>query len=819
MDLQAQYEFLVQHGTQCDPSLVISSSRSHDQDRSNNHNVNENVNEKVEIENRILNLFEQLRDEPYTRPLAQEVFKLCVTSIELNPDVVDTDIGNAAVAVAVAAVGYIDIDSIVLQSFPQALNYEMNKNYIVLDSKYDDRIHSSFFLLQKETSGSSGSSGSAFSIVQQMLAWLLSKSRPTPTPSSSNSLSSSLTSSIHELVYDASLIGSMFYKLIQNDFSSKQHEEEEEEEKWIFLQQQCHFLQSSSRNSSSSSSSLKDQLLIPPPQQQEQRQLHQHQQESMYIQEQKCPNHYKYCCSIHSPQGTSILMTRHLHLPLSVLPPKHELSLPYSYVYHHHGNENNSQDIVSTLPMSLQNDLPFIITIREHTATPISISKSKSQPQKNQNEPKNFYHIVLEQECLPTSLTCRNCMKTSLFNTGECTLCARYCSCFCDLLCNTDDNVEEKVVSKVLHYGNYYRSDSHGNSNSHSNSYGNSNSHGNSNDNEVDADGTGRKENDSYVMKRLNKDGKRLIPRIVHQTWYEELTIEKYPNFSRLTESWKQKGWDYRFYNNSDADIFLSTHFPLEVKEAYDVLIPGAFKADLFRYCALFIHGGVYADIDVLLQSKLDVAIDDDIGFMIPLDEKPGREKGHQMCLWNGFMASAPGHPFLAKVIETVVNNIRNRFTELDVMNTLCPNVDFTLSYNYNILFTTGPCILGATVNRFIDRHPQTPHEIGELNITNLENNIKSKIPGKVIILEGNKQEMGAFRFTYTKKNLIMASTDMPDFDDRMSSNNAGKDGKVHVPDDHYSKTRSKANVYGLKGLYKDLNIANELIRFELPTV
>jgi len=57
------------------------------------------------------------------------------------------------------------------------------------------------------------------------------------------------------------------------------------------------------------------------------------------------------------------------------------------------------------------------------------------------------------------------------------------------------------------------------------------------------------------------------------------------------------------------------------VKEAYDALIPGAFKADLFRYCVLFIYGGVYADIDVMLTSKLEMAIDDDVGFMVPLDK------------------------------------------------------------------------------------------------------------------------------------------------------------------------------------------------------
>ena len=93
------------------------------------------------------------------------------------------------------------------------------------------------------------------------------------------------------------------------------------------------------------------------------------------------------------------------------------------------------------------------------------------------------------------------------------------------------------------------------------------------------------------------------------------------PNFSRLAQSWKnQAGWNYRFYLDNDIEIFLSTHFPPEVKEAYDALSPGAFKADLFRYCVLFVYGGVYADVDVLLESKLDVVIENDVGFMVPLD-------------------------------------------------------------------------------------------------------------------------------------------------------------------------------------------------------
>lgn len=73
---------------------------------------------------------------------------------------------------------------------------------------------------------------------------------------------------------------------------------------------------------------------------------------------------------------------------------------------------------------------------------------------------------------------------------------------------------------------------------------------------------------------------------------------EKYPNMSRLIESWKRSGWTYHFWDDASAADFLSLHFPPEVREAYDAIIPGAFKADLFRYCVLLIQGGVYADMD-----------------------------------------------------------------------------------------------------------------------------------------------------------------------------------------------------------------------------
>jgi hypothetical protein len=44
---------------------------------------------------------------------------------------------------------------------------------------------------------------------------------------------------------------------------------------------------------------------------------------------------------------------------------------------------------------------------------------------------------------------------------------------------------------------------------------------------------------------------------------------------SRLIESWKKSGWEYYFYDDDTAVEFLSTHFPPEVREAYESIIPG----------------------------------------------------------------------------------------------------------------------------------------------------------------------------------------------------------------------------------------------------
>jgi hypothetical protein len=63
---------------------------------------------------------------------------------------------------------------------------------------------------------------------------------------------------------------------------------------------------------------------------------------------------------------------------------------------------------------------------------------------------------------------------------------------------------------------------------------------------------------------------------------------------------------------------------------------------------------------------------------------------------------------------------------------------------------------------------------------------------------------MGAHRFTFLEKNLVVAATDLPDADDRANQEKQPK---------HYSKTKV-IGIYGLHLVYTDNVSADEELRF-----
>jgi mannosyltransferase OCH1-like enzyme len=180
-----------------------------------------------------------------------------------------------------------------------------------------------------------------------------------------------------------------------------------------------------------------------------------------------------------------------------------------------------------------------------------------------------------------------------------------------------------------------------------------------------------------------------MIPKLFFQTWK---TKELSPVLQAFVDSWKQHNPSYTFHLFDDADCekFLETHFPQRIVDAYKNLIPGAFKADLWRYCVLYIYGGVYSDIDTICKGSLDTFLPEGVDFVTPVDLNDNNED-RLWYLFNSFIAATPKHPVLLQCISRVVANIEFKFVPQCRM-------DFA-----------GPGILGQEVNTYLGQPPFTP--------------------------------------------------------------------------------------------------------------
>jgi hypothetical protein len=85
----------------------------------------------------------------------------------------------------------------------------------------------------------------------------------------------------------------------------------------------------------------------------------------------------------------------------------------------------------------------------------------------------------------------------------------------------------------------------------------------------------------------------------------------------------------------------------------------------------------------------------------------------------------------------------------------LCPAPELSVQHAFSTLFTAGPCILGLTLNEVMGRDLQQTFVEGDLEMNGGGN--PDGVPGRTIILQQNKWDMGAHRFTWVENNLVVA--------------------------------------------------------------
>lgn len=164
-----------------------------------------------------------------------------------------------------------------------------------------------------------------------------------------------------------------------------------------------------------------------------------------------------------------------------------------------------------------------------------------------------------------------------------------------------------------------------------------------------------------------------MIPKWIHQTWKSKDTNEK---VDELRNSWisLHPNFKYSYYDDVDIDKFIRRYFDNRVYASFKRIINGSLKADFFRYCVLYIHGGVYVDIDISCILPLtDGIIDFDIDELVTAtdyQEKDYQSMNHTYrrdCIYQAFLCAQPFHPFMKYMINYMCFVMNNDLYKNDI--------------------------------------------------------------------------------------------------------------------------------------------------------
>ena len=152
-------------------------------------------------------------------------------------------------------------------------------------------------------------------------------------------------------------------------------------------------------------------------------------------------------------------------------------------------------------------------------------------------------------------------------------------------------------------------------------------------------------------------------------------------------------------FTHEDVNAYMRENASTSEYDAFDALIPWAYKIDLWRTVIIWRQGGIYLDADTRLLKPVDKILDLSIDMVqIPKDRGPD-------CLWNGLFASNKGNVHTKTITARIVHNIRSR------------SWGYEDSPKEPWLGITGPCTFGKALGSHycaVGRMHTDGHHIGD---------------------------------------------------------------------------------------------------------
>jgi hypothetical protein len=168
---------------------------------------------------------------------------------------------------------------------------------------------------------------------------------------------------------------------------------------------------------------------------------------------------------------------------------------------------------------------------------------------------------------------------------------------------------------------------------------------------------------DTNNIKNLQNLGNiKTIPLNLYQTWK---TLDLPPKMKENVELLKKQNPEFTHYLYDDKMCrdFIEEHFDKSILYTFDKLNPGAYKADLFRYCVLYINGGIYLDIKYRCVKNFKLIYLTNTEYYV-------RDLSHNNGIHGIYQALLICYPYnniLLKCINDIVNIVKNNYRGLDI--------------------------------------------------------------------------------------------------------------------------------------------------------
>jgi mannosyltransferase OCH1-like enzyme len=153
------------------------------------------------------------------------------------------------------------------------------------------------------------------------------------------------------------------------------------------------------------------------------------------------------------------------------------------------------------------------------------------------------------------------------------------------------------------------------------------------------------------TTKKVNPE----IPLVIYQVWHSDELLDSLKYSIDLIKK-SNPEFEHKLFNIDMCREFIKNNFEERILNAFDNIIPYAFKVDLWRYCILYLNGGVYLDSKYFPLNNFKF-------YWLTDKEYFCRDISSSFNgIYNALIICKPKNQLMFNAIYKVVDNVENKY-------------------------------------------------------------------------------------------------------------------------------------------------------------